>query len=113
MTHLTADPFAAMVDPGLFARAVAESLQLSLLPKRQYSPLSEPSRPGSPDASEIDDDAGQRRRGTQGVMTDAATVAGLPLHGSWHGGADDADRFDFVDTGPGGLIAVDPVQRVG
>ena len=77
MAHLTADPFAAMVDPGLFARAVAESMQLSLLPKRQYSPLSEPSRAGGP--GQIDDDEAEGPDGTDRPVTDAATVANPPV----------------------------------
>lgn len=88
MANLTVDPFAAMVEPGLFAQAVAESLQLSLLPKRQYFPLSQPSRAGGPGRSASDDDETDGQDGG------------------------DTDRFDSVDTGPGGFIAVDPVRRV-
>lgn len=110
MAQLTADPFAAMVDPGLFARAVAESLQLSLLPKKQYSPLSEPSRVGGAERSDVDHDEAE---GRDGADAETASVSGQTVHGCWLGGVDDADRFDFVDTGPGALIAVDPVRRVG
>lgn len=113
MAHLTADPFAAMIEPGLFAQAMAESLQLSQLPKRQYSPLSGPSRAEGAERSDIDDDEAEAQDGAGRSVANTASVPAPPLHGCWLGGVDAADRFDFVDTGPGGLIAVDPVRRVG
>lgn len=90
MSNTTSNAFAAMVEPGPFAQAVAVSLQLNLLPKRQYSPLSETPRIGDPERLAIGD--GDEAKGQDGA---------------------DADRFDFVDTGAVGFIAVDRVRRVG
>lgn len=114
MAHIVASPFAAMLEPGRIARAVADSLQLKRLPNRQYSPLSKPSRIGGPDGLEIDDVA-QERVGADGdnAVSDLMIVTGPHLRGCWFGGAAEADRFDFVDTGRDGLITVDPIQRVG
>ena len=116
MDNAAANPFAEMVEPGLIAQAVARSMQLNLLPRRQYTPLDKPSRSGGRECADIV--AGERAVGRDGAdgtdaVADIAAPTGRTLRGCWLDGVDDADRFDFVDTSPGGLVAVDPVRRFG
>jgi hypothetical protein len=118
MDHMATNPFAAMLEPDLVARAVAGSLQLSLLTRRRYTSSDQSPRKSGLECSSV---AAQGRIAERGgiaeVEADAAAEGavntGQALEGCWLDGVDDPDRLDFVNTSPGLFGKTDPVQRFG